>query len=40
MPRDTPLVAVEFYCGIGGLHYSLQARAAASHATACAMLVA
>ena len=23
-----PLVAVEFYCGIGGLHYSLQARLA------------
>ncbi len=24
MPRDAPLVAVEFYSGIGGLHYSLQ----------------
>jgi hypothetical protein len=27
MPRaDGTLVAVEFYSGIGGLHYSLQAR--------------
>ena len=26
MPRDAPLRAVEFYCGIGGLHYSLQVR--------------
>ena len=37
MPRDAPLRAVEFYCGIGGLHYSLQVRAAgASVPTPCA----